>query len=115
MRIKANKTGVRCVIPYFDDDVFKPVALVEQYAHLNLPTCLPVLRTIYEYLPHVQRLLGLTRIRLSTRLGRIYQGVPKAQVMLATGHQTESSFNRYLGIDEQELVATYRRTARRVG
>ncbi|MBO3270737.1 hypothetical protein [Hymenobacter defluvii] len=61
------------------------------------------------------------RIPLSMRLGRktfatlnIYQSIPKAQVMLATGHTTEKSFNRYLGIDEQELVQAYRKTAHRV-
>lgn len=32
--------------------------------------------------------------------------------MLATGHKTEQNFNRYLGIDEQELLAIYQRTAR---
>lgn len=34
--------------------------------------------------------------------------------MLATGHKTETSFNRYLGIDEQELIHSFRKTARRV-
>lgn len=34
--------------------------------------------------------------------------------MLATGHKTETSFNRYLGIDEQELLRHFHRTARRV-
>ena len=121
VRIHANKTGALCVIPYFDDDVFKPVELIGQYAPLGLETCLPYVREIYDYLPHVQHLAGLRRIPLSTRLGRktfatlkIYQGIPKAQVMLATGHTTEKSFNRYLGIDEQELVEAYRKTARRV-
>ncbi|WP_262709674.1 hypothetical protein [Hymenobacter fodinae] len=38
--------------------------------------------------------------------------MPKTQVMLATGHKTEASFNRDLGIGEQELLAIYRRTAR---
>lgn len=34
--------------------------------------------------------------------------------MLATGHKTETSFNRYLGIDEQELLRHFHKTARRV-
>ncbi|MBO3270736.1 hypothetical protein [Hymenobacter defluvii] len=58
VRIHANKTGVLCVIPYFDDDVFRPVALIEQYAPLGLATCLPYVREIYDYLPHVQHLAG---------------------------------------------------------
>ncbi|MBO3270788.1 phage integrase SAM-like domain-containing protein [Hymenobacter defluvii] len=120
-RIRASKTGVLCVIPYFDDDVFKPVSLVESYADQDLATCLPYVRQLERYLPHLQRLSGLKRVKLTSRIGRktfatlkIYQGVPKAQVMLATGHQTERSFNRYLGIDEQELIEAYRKTARRV-
>ena len=119
IRIHAGKTGIRCLIPFFDDNVFKPVALVAKYAHLGLGTCLPKLSTLDEYLPHMQRLAGITRVQVTTRVGRktfvtlkIFQGVPKAQVMLATGHQTESSFNRYLGVDEKELLEVYRRTAR---
>lgn len=34
--------------------------------------------------------------------------------MQATGHTTERSFNRYVGIDEDELVENYRKTARKV-
>jgi hypothetical protein len=32
--------------------------------------------------------------------------------MLATGHKTETSFNCYLGIDEQELLRHFHKTAR---
>ena len=39
--------------------------------------------------------------------------MPRTQVMLATGHQTEKSFIRYLGTDERELLDSYRRTARK--
>ena len=121
VRIAAGKTGLLCRIPYFDDDVFKPVALVQKYAPLGLPTCLPDVPRPDEYLPHICRLAGIHRLKVTSRIGRktfatlkIYQGVPKAQVMLATGHTTEKSFNRYLGIDEDELIDIYRRTARRV-
>lgn len=120
-RVRAGKTQELCLIPYFDDDVFKPVALVEQYEHLRLPTCLPVVSHLSETLPQVAHLAGITRIHLTPKVGRktfatlkIYQGVPRAQVMLATGHKTETSFNRYLGIDEQELIHSFRKTARRV-
>jgi hypothetical protein len=34
---------------------------------------------------------------------KVYQGVPKLLVMLATGHQTKAQFNVHLSIDEQEL------------
>ena len=45
---------------------------------------------------------------------KVYQGVPKSLVMLATGHQTEAQFNVYLGIDEEELIASHRQTAWRL-
>jgi hypothetical protein len=121
VRLKATKTRKECFIPYFDDDVFRPVALVEKYAPLGLATCLPVVNGLSEYLPHVQHLAGLTRFKLTSKVGRktfvtlkIAQGVPRAQVMQATGHRTEASFNRYLGVVEQELVETFRKTARTV-
>ena len=121
VRIKAGKTQLACVIPFLDDDVFRPVALLEKYRPLGLETCLPVGTGLDEYLPTVARLAGLTRIALTSKVGRktfvtlkLAQGVPRSTVMQATGHRTESSFNRYVGIDEVELVESYRKTARQV-
>jgi integrase len=120
-RVVAAKTGITCIIPLLDDDVFKPAALLASYAGLGLKTCLPRVNYLYLYLPHVQRLAGITRLGLTFRLGRktfatlkIAQGVPRSQVMMTTGHQTEASFNHYLGINEGELLDAYRKTARRV-
>jgi hypothetical protein len=121
VKIEQGKTTAKAIIPFIDDDVFKPVQLVAKYAHLRLPTCLPVVVHPNEYLPAIAALAGITRLALTTKIGRktfatlkIYQGIPKPQVMLATGHKTETSFNRYLGIDEQELLRNFRKTARRV-
>jgi hypothetical protein len=119
VKIEAGKTGVLCLIPFIDDDVFKPVALIAKYAPLALRTCLPDVPTLDDYLPHLALLAGITRLHVTSRIGRktfatlkIYQGVPKTQVMLATGHKTEQNFNRYLGINEEELLGIYQRTAR---
>lgn len=116
-----NKTTVVGLIPYLDDDVFKPVALLEKYRPLGLATCLPFVRDPWLYLPHVAALARLTRLKLGMHVGRktyatlkIYQGVPARLVMLATGHQTEAQFNVYLGINRQELLETHRQTARRL-
>ncbi|MDO7876036.1 phage integrase SAM-like domain-containing protein [Hymenobacter sp. ASUV-10] len=121
VRLKAGKTQLPCVIPFIDDDVFRPVALIEKYRALQLPTCLPVGLHLEEYLPMVAELVGLTRIALTSKVGRktfvtlkLAQGVPRTTVMQATGHKTEKSFNRYAGIDEAELVENYRKTARKV-
>ena len=109
------------LIPYLDDDVFRPVALLEHYRPLGLDTCLPFVRDPWLYLPHVAALARLTRLKLGLHVGRktyatlkVYQGVPKSLVMLATGHQTEAQFNEYLGINEEELLASHEQTARRV-
>ncbi|MGI4835069.1 MAG: phage integrase SAM-like domain-containing protein [Janthinobacterium lividum] len=121
VRLKAGKTQKACVIPFFDDDVFQPVALIEKYRPLGLATCLPVGTGLDEYLPTVAELAGVGRIALTSKVGRktfvtlkLAQGVPRHTVMQATGHRTESSFNRYAGVDEVELVETYRKTARKV-
>jgi integrase len=121
VRIKAGKTQLPCVIPFIDDDVFRPVALIEKYRPLQLATCLPVGTGLDAYLPTVAELAGLTRIPLTSKVGRktfatlkLAQGVPRTTVMQATGHTTERSFNRYVGIDEDELVENYRKTARKV-
>lgn len=119
IRIEAGKTGVMCLIPFIDDDVLKPVELVTRYAGQGLATCLPAVHELDAYLPHVAYFAGISRLRVTSRIGRktfvttrIYQGVPRTQVMVATGHQTEKSFIRYLGTDEQALVESYRRAAR---
>jgi len=121
VRLKAGKTQLPCVVPFLDNDVFRPVALIEKYCPLGLATCLPVGTGLDDYLPTVARLAGLTRIALTSKVGRktfvtlkLAQGVPPTTVMPAAGHRTKSSFNRYVGIDEAELVANYRKTARQV-
>jgi hypothetical protein len=119
LRMRASKTDVVCHVPLVDNDVFKPQALLAQYAPLSLATYLPC--DPCKYLPMVQELSNITRLHLGMHVGRktfatlkIYQGVPHLQVMIATGHQTATNFNRYLGIDEKELMESYRRTARKV-
>jgi integrase len=117
-----NKTNITALIPYLDDDVFQPVALLDSYRRLGEgATCLPFVRDPWRYLPHVAALARITRLKLGLHVGRktyatlkVYQGIPKALVMLATGHQTEAQFNEYLGINEEELIASHRQTARRL-
>jgi integrase len=67
----------------------------------------------------VQHLAGITRLPVQFHTGRktfatlkVSQGVLRSQVMMTTGHQTEASFSHYLGVNEAELLAWYRRTAR---
>jgi hypothetical protein len=118
-RVKAQKTGITCIIPLVDDHVFEPASLLRAYAGQDPKWCLPRVTFPYLYLPHVQHLAGITRLPVLFHTGRktfatlkVAQGVPRAQVMMTTGHQTEASFNHYLGIDEAELLPWYRKTAR---
>ncbi|PSR56739.1 hypothetical protein AHMF7605_26205 [Adhaeribacter arboris] len=117
--IDTQKTGEYCYIPFFDDAIFKPVAMVHRYRssdRLVFPKC----PKINHHLKLIQKLAGIDRIVLSTKVGRktfattkVYQGVPRHLVMQATGHKTEASFNRYIGIDEQELISIFKQQSQR--
>jgi len=109
------KSDVTVYIPFYDDDLFKPVALSERYEHRSpLDLLVPDCYRANEFLKVVQRLVGLTRLNLTTKIGRktfvtlkLYQGVPARTIMQATGHQTEEAFNAYVGVDESEIVQNF--------
>ncbi|GAB3638260.1 hypothetical protein GCM10027422_38500 [Hymenobacter arcticus] len=116
------KNGVTVYIPFYDDDFFKPVALASRYEHRSpLDLLAPECYRANECLALVQQLFGLTRLKLTTKIGRktfvtlkLYQGVPARLIMQATGHQTEEAFNHYVGIDEIRLLEEFmRKSARR--
>jgi len=115
------KSDVTAYIPFYDDAVFKPVELSERYEHRS-PTDLlvPECYRANEFLKVVARLVGLTRLNLTTKIGRktfvtlkLYQGVPARTIMQATGHQTEEAFNAYVGVDELKLVESFMRKSQR--
>ena len=117
IHLKAGKTQRECYIPFYDDSLFHLVALANSYEHrspddLLLPTCYRV----NEFLKVVAQLAGLTRLTLSSKVGRktfvtlkLYQGVPTRLIMQATGHTTEASFNRYVGVDTISLLQEFMR------
>lgn len=115
------KTGVTVYIPFYDDDLFQPVALAGRYEHRSpLDLLVPECYRANEFLRVVQQLVNLTRLKLTTKIGRktfvtrkLYLGVPARLVMQATGHQTEEAFNHYVGIDELQLVEEYMRKSAR--
>ncbi|WP_201980439.1 hypothetical protein [Hymenobacter rubidus] len=116
------KNEATVYIPFYDDDLFKPVALASRYEHRSpLDLLVPDCYRANEFLRVVQQLAGLTRLKLTTKIGRktfvtlkLYQGVPARLVMQSTGHQTEEAFNHYVGIDEIRLLEEYmRKSARR--
>lgn len=107
-------------IPFYDD-FFKSVALAERYAHrLPFDLLVPERYHTNEFLQVVQRLTGITSLKLTTNIGRttfgtrkLYQGVPARVIMQATGHQAEEAFNYYVGVDELKLVEEFMRTSTR--
>ncbi|WP_165768282.1 phage integrase SAM-like domain-containing protein [Hymenobacter amundsenii] len=112
---RRGKSGNACYIPYFDDDIFKPVALAAKYAG-QTPLFVPCCYDVNEMLKVIARLIDLTRLNLSTKIGRktfvtikLFQGVPQRMVMMATGHSTEASFNRYVGVDLLKLLEQFKR------
>ncbi|HEX8506735.1 MAG TPA: tyrosine-type recombinase/integrase, partial [Hymenobacter sp.] len=116
------KNEATVYIPFYDDELFQPVALANRYEHrsphdLLVPDCYRA----NEFLRVVQQLSGITRLKLTTKIGRktfvtlkLYQGVPARLIMQSTGHQTEEAFNHYVGIDEIRLLEEHmRKSARR--
>jgi hypothetical protein len=68
----------------------------------------------------VQQLAGLSRPKLTTKIGlksfvtlKLYQGVPARLIMQATGHQTEKTFNHYVGVDQLRRLEEFRRKSAR--
>lgn len=115
------KTDVTVYVPFYDDDLFQPVALASRYEQrspydLLVPECY----RCNEFLKVVQRLLGITRLKLTTKIGcktfvtlKLYQGVASRLSMQATGHQTEEVFNHYVGVDELRLAEEFMRKSPR--
>lgn len=115
IHIRAGKNQHDCYIPFYDDSLFRMVELAEKYRlrssdDLLLPSCYRV----NEFLEVVQQLAGISRLKLTTKLGRktfvtlkLYQGVPSRVVMQATGHTTEEAFNHYVGVDTLKLLHAY--------
>nr|WP_262906231.1 site-specific integrase [Hymenobacter terricola] len=108
-------------IPFYDDDLFRPVELANRYEHRSpLDLLVPECYRTNEFLKVVQRLVGITRLNLTTKIGRktfvtlkLYQGVSQRLIMQATGHKTEEAFNAYVGVDELRLVEEFMRKATR--
>jgi hypothetical protein len=115
LEVKRGKTQSSCYVPFFDDNVFKLVALTAKYAG-RTDELVPRCPKVNAHLKTIQRLAGIERITLTTKIGRktfvtikVMRGTPIRLVMMATGHSTEASFNHYLGVDLIKLLEQYRK------
>jgi hypothetical protein len=109
-----GKWGNACHIPYYDDAIFKPVALTAKYAGRSAQL-VPPCPLVNRHLKLIARLVNLTRLELTTKIGRksfvtlkLFQGVPQRMIMMATGHTTEQSFNHYVGVDVLKLLEQFK-------
>jgi integrase len=115
------KNEATVYIPFYDDHLFKPVALASRYEHRSpLDLLVPDCYRANEFLRIVQQFTGITRLKLTTKIGRktfvtlkLYAGVPARLIMQSTGHQTEEAFNHYVGIDEIRLLEEHMRKSTR--
>ena len=115
LQVDRGKNLSPCYVPFFDDDLFRLVELTAKYAS-HSEYLVPKCPTVNRLLKTIQRLAGITRIDLTTKIGRktfvtikVMRGTPIRLVMMATGHTSESSFNRYLGVDLLKLLEQYRK------
>ena len=115
LEVHRGKTSNPCYVPFFDDAVFKLVELTAKYAG-RTDYLVPECPTVNRHLKTIAKLVGLTRLNLTTKIGRktfvtikIMRGTPTRIVMMATGHTTEQSFNHYLGVDLIKLLEQYRK------
>lgn len=115
LEVRREKNGKACYVPFFDDDVFKLVQLTAKYAGAG-PHLVPTCPKVNPHLKVVQKLAGISRINLTTKIGRktfvtikVMRGTPPRLVMMATGHTTEAAFNHYLGVDLVKLLEQYRK------
>lgn len=110
---KRKKTKNRCIIPFFDDDIFKPVELMEKYDY-KFPRVDNM--TINRHLKAIQKKIKFDRFEVTTKIGRktfatikhLEHKVPSHIVMRATGHKSESNFLKYIGIDEESIIDSFR-------
>lgn len=115
-----KKTTSPCIIPYFDDQLFRPVyyinLLVEKYGQLPYMTG----NNLNYYIACIQYELGQTRIKATSKTGRkthasikVYDyGLDPELVMKTTGHETRRSFDAYLGIRKSDIVKEMFKKAR---
>lgn len=116
IELRRKKTGALCIIPFYDNELFRPhyytSELIAKFGKL------PIMNgsALNDYLAEIQQELGLTRIRITSKVGRktfaslqVYHlNKPYALVMKVTGHTTYRSFEAYLGIQKKDIVAKFK-------
>jgi integrase len=107
---KAQKTNVKCYIPFFDDLLFKPIELFEKVIGQTISG-----NKLNDHIKEVFLELELTRIIPTSKTGRktfatlkLLHGVSPEIIMKSTGHKSRSSFDAYVGIDTSDILKHYK-------
>lgn len=118
--LRRQKNTRPYIIPFSDNQYFRPVyyttELLQRYGRL------PVMQEhhINKYLVYICQELGLTRIHVTSKIGRktfasisVYAlHIPAEIVMKATGHKSRRSFDVYLGIRHSDVAAAFKEAAK---
>jgi integrase len=112
---RSVKTNGLAEVPFFDDVLFKPVALYQRCKQDGF--MFPVLSDPYfnRELKNLAKLAEFTRIELTSKVGRktfatikVLKGVNPHIVMKSTGHTTYKAFKDYLGFDPEDIMKEYK-------
>lgn len=108
LKFPANKTGCFCVIPFVDDEYFKPLYLYEKYnGEMPSLTGQQLNKFLEEDCKHIfKRFTPTSKTGRKTMCSvRYYELGQKMQfIMKLTGHQTEKEFRKYVGTDVQSVI-----------
>lgn len=108
IKINAQKTSGECIIPFFDDNNFRPVFLYKKYNGI-----LPKLtgQKLNLMLKDLVKEAKFTRIAITSKTGRktfatlkLLSGVSPFTIMRSTGHKDYKSFRAYVGISPDDVI-----------
>ncbi len=106
----AQKTGVRCIVPFHDDIYFRPEYLHKKYSGKMPPLSSQKLNDWLKSSAIVDRIKVTSKTGRKTRLSiaHFVQGLEAQYVMKISGHLTETEFRKYLGVNPNSVIKASR-------
>ena len=108
IKINSQKTSGECIIPFFDDQVFKPVQIYKKYDG-ELPRLSG--QKLNKALVTIAIKAKIKRIDITSKTGRktfatikLLSGISPFTVMRSTGHKDYKSFTAYVGISPDDVI-----------
>jgi hypothetical protein len=108
----ANKTGKKCVIPFFDDLYFRPVYLYNKY-NGKMPKVVrnPFNRWLDFNLKYSVKITSKTGRKTFCSIQYFEQGKEAQYIMASTGHATETEFKKYIGAKADTIIKAHKEKA----